>query len=101
MNNAGAAESLDREAADEIERLREIEQLATHAGILKAQAEHNRMMAEKDAEIERLKKDSRKLRRLLTSILARHPRPPLTPSRDFAEEDLWKEAAKAAEAEEE
>lgn len=38
----------------EIDRLQEIEKLATHAGILKAQETHNQMMADKDAEVKRL-----------------------------------------------
>jgi len=47
---------LSYEQGEEIERLtEEIEWRLSHAGIKRAQEEHNTMMAEKDAEIERLK----------------------------------------------
>jgi len=42
---------------NEIARLQEIERFASHAGILKAQEDHNRMMSEMAAKIERLEAD--------------------------------------------
>jgi hypothetical protein len=51
------AQELQRSLNETSEELEQLKTFASHAGILKAQEIHNKMMREKDAEIEKLRKE--------------------------------------------